>query len=109
MKDFLPDDLSAKIRTWKVEPQVPGSFHRDVWQRIAARQSVREEALRPKLVRWLITQIARPQYATALFAITLSASIGVAHVQAQSANARHWKALEARYAASVDPMAMMGR
>lgn len=109
MKDSLPDGLSAKLRTWKVEPEVPGSFQREVWQRIAARQTMREEALWPKLVRWLITQIARPQYATALFAITLSASIGVAHVQVQGANARHWKALEARYAASVDPMAMMGR
>ena len=109
MKDSVPDELSAKLRTWKVEPQVPGSFQREVWQRIAARQTMREEAFWPKVVQWLSTRLVRPQYAAALFAITLSAGIGVAHVQAQGTNAKHWKALEARYAASVDPMAMMGR
>ena len=109
MKDFDSDDLSAKLRAWKVAPQVPGSFQREMWQRIAARQAVREEAFWPKLAPWFSTQLARPQYATALFAITLSASIGLAHVQAQETKAKHWKALEARYAASVDPMAMMGR
>ena len=109
MKDSVPDDLSAKMRTWKVEPQVPGSFQRDVWQRIAARQTVGEEALWPKVVQWFSTQLTRPQYATALFAISLLASICVAHVQAQGTNAKHWKTLEARYAASVDPLAMVGR
>ena len=109
MKDFDPDDLSAKLRTWKVEPRVPGSFQREVWRRVAARQAVREEALWPKVVQWFSTQLARPQYAAALFAVSLSVSIGVAYVQAQGANAKHWKTLEARYAASVDPLAMMGR
>ena len=109
MKNFDPDELSAKLRTWKVEPRVSGSFQREVWQRIAARQTVREEAFWPRLAQWFSTQFARPQYATALFAISLLASIGLAHVQAQGANAKHWKTLEARYAASVDPLAMMGR
>jgi len=104
-----PGDLSAKLRTWTVEPQVPGSFSRKVWQRIAARQAEREEAFWPKAMQWFTSWLVRPQYAAALFAITLSASIGVAHLQAQGTNAKHWKTLEARYAASVNPLAMMGR
>src|SRR5947209_4522531 len=104
-----PGDLSAKLRTWTVEPQARGSFSREVWQRVAARQAGREAAFWPKVARWFSTWLARPQYAAALFAISLSASIGVAHLQAQGANAKHWKTLEARYAASVDPLAMMGR
>lgn len=101
-----PDDLSAKLRTWTVDPQVPGSFQREVWQRIAARQTEREEAFWPCVVHWLSTQLIRPQYATALVVLSLSVSIGVAHVQAQETKAKHWKQLEARYAASVDPLAM---
>jgi hypothetical protein len=106
MNDFASDDLSAKLRAWKVEPQVPGSFQREVWQRIATRQTAREEAFWPQFVQWVSTKLVRPQYATALVILSLSASIGVAHVQAQGTNARMEKMLEARYAASVDPLAM---
>ncbi len=106
MKHSDADDLDAKLRTWKVEPQVPVSFQREVWQRIAARQAAREEAFWPQLMQWLFAQIARPQYATALMAISLSISLGVAHVQAQDTKARMEKVMEARYAASVDPLAM---
>ena len=109
MKDFVPDDLSAKLRAWKVEPAVPGSFQREVWRSIAARQASREAAFWPRLVQWLGGLLVRPHYAAALFVIVFSVAIGVAHVQARDANARHWKALEARYAASVDPLAMTAR
>jgi predicted thioredoxin/glutaredoxin len=101
-----PDNLSAKLRTWTVEPQIPGSFQREVWQRIAARQTERAEAWWPRMVQWLSTQLVRPQYATVLVVLSLSASIGIAHVQAQGTNAKLAKMLEARYAASVDPLAM---
>ena len=101
-----PDNLSAKLRTWKVEPQVPGSFSREVWQRIAARQATREAASWPQVVQWFFTRLVRPQYATALVILSLSASIGAAHVQAQGAKAKFGKMLEARYTGSVDPQAM---
>ena len=109
MNDSEFDDLSSKLRAWKVEPQVPGSFPHEVWQRIAARQAVREEAFWPQLVQWVSVQLVRPRYATALVILSLSASIGVAHVQAQDTNAKLAKRLEARYAASVDPLTMMSR
>lgn len=109
MKDFDRDDLAASLRTWKVEPQVPASFQREVWQRIAARQTAREEAFWPQLVQWVSSQLVRPRYALALVAVTLSVSLGAAHLQAQDANARLGKQLAARYATSVDPLAMMAR
>ena len=109
MKNFSPNDLSAKLRTWKVEPQVPGSFQREVWQRVASRQTVREEAFWPQFVQWVSGLLVRPQYAVALVAVSLFASIGVAHIQAQDMNAKLGKQLEARYAASVDPLTMMSR
>ena len=106
MNDSDFEDLSARLRTWTVEPQVPASFPREVWQRIAARQTMRDEAFWPRVAQWFSTQLARPRYALALVAVSLSAGLGLAHVQAQDANAKHWKTLEARYAASVDPLAM---
>ena len=106
MKDFDCDDLSAKLQMWTVEPQVPGSFSRQVWQRIATRQAAREEALWPRVTAWVAARLARPQYALALVIVSLSASIGTAHVRAKETNAKFGKMLEARYAASVDPLAM---
>jgi hypothetical protein len=106
MKSFDSDDLSAKLRIWKVAPPVPAGFQREVWQRIATRQTAREEAFWPSLWRWLLQQLVRPQYAFAVILVSLSAGVGFAHVQAQSANAKQWKALELRYASSVDPLSM---
>ena len=106
MSNPEPDELSLKLRAWTVDPQIPSGFQREVWQRIAARQATREEAFWPALVQWLVGLLARPQYAVALVALSLGASVAVAHVQAQDSNAKTWKALEARYASSVDPLAM---
>ena len=101
-----PDDLSTKLRAWKVEPQVPSSFQRQVWQRIALRQAAREEAFWPALLRACSLRLARPAYAVAVFALLLSVGIGFAHREAMEENARNWKALETRYAESVNPLAM---
>lgn len=103
------DELSAKLRTWKIEPRTSASFQRDVWQRIAARQTAREEAFWPQLVQWVLSLLARPQYALAMVAMSLAAGVGVAHLQAQDTNAKLEKQLEARYATSVDPLAKMAR
>ena len=73
---------------------MPGSFSREVWQRGAARQAMREEAFWPRVVQWFSTQLVRPQYATPLVILSLSASIGVAHVQALEANAKLAQKLE---------------
>jgi hypothetical protein len=99
-------ELSAKLRTWKVEARVRDSFGRAVWQRIAARQAAREDTFGARLGRWLSTQFLHPSYAAATFVVFLLLSVGLAHMQAQKTNARLWKSLEARYEASIDPLAM---
>jgi hypothetical protein len=106
MNDDDSDGLSAKLRAWKVEPKAPASFQREVWQRIAARQTVRDEAFWPRAARWFFAQLVRPRYAVALVALSLFTSIGAARLQARETNARHWEKLEARYASSIDPLAM---
>lgn len=106
MSDPEPHELSRKLRTWKVEPQIPAGFQREVWQRIATRQAARDDAFWPAMLRTLSVLMARPQYAFALFAVMLSLGLGIAHVQAQESNAQNWKVLETRYADSVNPLAM---
>ncbi len=109
MNSSTNDNITSRLQAWTVDPDVPPSFQREVWQRIADRQTAREEAFWPQLVQWVSAQLARPRYAMALVAVSLTASIGVAHIQAQDTNAKLGKQLEARYATSVDPLAMMAR
>ena len=106
MNDSGSDTLSTKLRSWKVEPTAPSSFQREVWQRIAARQTIRDEAFWPQVAQWMFAQIARPRYAVSLVALSLSMSIGVAFLQAKDTNLRQWKNLEARYVSSIDPLEM---
>src|SRR4051812_39186733 len=106
MKAFELDALSAKLRSWRVDPQVPAGFQREVWQRIAMRQTARSEAFWPSLLRWIFGQLTRPQYAIAIVLVSLSAGLGFAYLHAQSVNAQHWKALGVRYASSVDPLSV---
>jgi hypothetical protein len=106
MNDSDFAELSVKLRAWKTEPEAPPSFQREVWQRIAARQTMREEALWPRVREWFYGRLVRPRYAVALVALSLFTSIGVARFQARETNTRHWEKLEARYASSIDPLAM---
>jgi anti-sigma-K factor RskA len=104
--DPKDDELSRKLRAWQVEPIIPAGFNREVWQRISTRQAARADALWPSLAQWLSVRLARPQYAVALCAVMLTSGIGLARVQAQQANAKTWQTLGARYAISVDPLAL---
>jgi hypothetical protein len=102
MNDSDSEELSAKLRAWKVEAPLPTSFQREVWRRI----SVRQNAFWSRLMAWASALLARPLVAVALVIVSLSVSIGFAHVQARKDNAKHSRMLEARYAASIDPLAM---
>ena len=106
MRQIDPDELSAKLRTWKAEPEVPTSFQREVWHRIAVRHAAREAAFWPGVAEWLTHQVARPTFALGLLMVSLTAGVAYAHDRAQDKNARSWKRLEARYVASIDPVAM---
>jgi hypothetical protein len=108
MNNSGPDELSVKLRAWHVSPRVPASFHHEVWQRIAARQGEHELAVWPRVTEWFSTRFVRPQVALAAVLLSLSISIGAAHLQARQARTQHWKALEDKYAASIDPR-LMGR
>jgi hypothetical protein len=101
------EDLNAQLRLWNVEAEVSPSFQTDVWRAIAVRERAAEGP--PFPVRWLeflIGRLGQPRYAVPLGMLTLTVSLALARVQADSANGRTWRTLETRYVASVDPVAM---
>lgn len=105
MKMDEPNELSAKLRAWKVEPEVPSAFPREVWQRIAVRQA-KTSLCTVRLGEWFSLQVMRPATAFAVVIAILGVSVGAAHLKAQETNAQHWKTLELRYGVSIDPVAM---
>lgn len=106
MSSSPTDELSRKLRAWRVEPQVPAGFQREVWQRIAAQRVTGENAFWPSLPGWLAAQFTRPRHAVALAAVMLLAGLGLGQARAQELNVKNRKTLEARYADSVNPLAM---
>lgn len=101
----MDDDLKEKLNAWKVNLEPRRDFQAEVWQRIAARESTRQNSVWRRLAEWIAAELPKPQYATAAVLIGAALSMGVAHVQAQVANARHWQQLEARYVTSINPAA----
>jgi hypothetical protein len=96
------EELKAWLKTWRVEPKVPDSFQREVWQRIAVRKSGRKGFLFGRMEE-VVSTLIQPGYAAAVAGLMVAIGLGAAHLQAQQANAKHWRTLEARYALSINP------
>ncbi len=100
----MNDELEKQLSKWNADVSIPPRFQAEVWQRIAAREAARRDSIWRKLREWTSTELPKPQYATALIALGVTLSIGVAHVQAQQTNLKHWRQLEARYVSSINPV-----
>ncbi|MEP6699469.1 MAG: hypothetical protein ABJB09_07035 [Verrucomicrobiota bacterium] len=101
----MDDELKKQFSKWNPDVSIPPRFQAEVWQRIAAREAAGRNSLWRRVQEWILTELPKPQYATALIALGLTLSIGVAHVQAQQTNREHWRQLEARYVSSINPVA----
>ncbi len=99
----MDEKPKRELPSWKAEVEIPPRFQAEVWQRIAARDTARRSSFWHQLSSQLSAQLAKPAYATAIIVAGVAMSLGVAHTQAQSANARHWRQLETRYVASINP------
>lgn len=101
------EDLRARLRSWRVQAEVPPSFQADVWRKIAARQAAAEKPpLAAGWLEWFLGQLGQPRYAVPVGLTLLAVSLGLARLQADSANGRTWRTLQTRYVVSIDPMAM---
>lgn len=100
----MSDDLDQKLKGWTVDVQVPPRFRAEVWQRIAAREAVREQSFSRQLAA-VFAMLARPRYAVACASLMLFAGITTAHLQARETNSDVWQKLQTRYVTSIDPQA----
>lgn len=100
-----PDRLSDELRSWRVNTKVPADFQREVWQRIAHRQSAREDAWWPSLQTSIVQLCSRPITALVVVMISFSTGLALAHEKAATAHAHAWQVLEDRYANTINPLA----
>jgi hypothetical protein len=94
------DQLRQKLASWEVRPEIPPDFQRNVWQKIAVRES------KPKLAffgNWDLSWLRPPRLATCAILLGGLAGTGFGLVESSLANSRNWKTLEAKYVQSVDP------
>ena len=101
----MDNDLKSQLATWKVEPTLPSGFQREVWARIAARETGRRSLFARWFGHWSALELWKPRYAVPVFALSAAISIGLAHIQAREANSQAWQTLENRYALSFNPIA----
>lgn len=94
------DELNRNLRSWRVDPAVPGGFQHAVWQRIAAR---RHYDWRRTLGN-VLAQLAAPPYAAVVVASAMILAAGAAQIEATAQNRRDWQALGTSYVRSVNPL-----
>ena len=99
------DDLKKLLGTWEVAPEIPRRFQADVWARIAARENARPRLGNNFLRNCLADFLFKPQFAAAGITLCLALSVSAAYVRAQDSNATAGRQLEARYMASINPLA----
>jgi hypothetical protein len=91
------DELRQRLASWEVRPEIPSDFQRNVWQKIAVRES------KPKMLSfgdwWLRT--SRLATCAVIFGGLVGTGLGL--VESYQANSRNWKSLEAKYVQSIDP------
>jgi hypothetical protein len=97
----MDDELRKKLASWKVQPEIPPDFQRDVWRRIAAREARPSQA--PFQCLWAIRWLGLPQVAALAFVLAGLTGTGLGLVKSSEANAKNWKSLEAKYVQSIDP------
>jgi hypothetical protein len=95
------DELQKKLASWKVQPQIPPEFQRDVWQKIAARESRSTKSSLSGI--WNISWLSLPRLATCAIILGALGGTGLGLVESSQANLKTWKTLETKYVQSIDP------
>jgi hypothetical protein len=94
------DQLKEKLASWEVRPEIPPDFQRNVWQKIAVRESKPKWSL---FGNWDTSWLRPASLATCAIVLGGLAGTGFGLIESSQANSRNWKTLEAKYVQSVDP------
>ncbi|HWZ95273.1 MAG TPA: hypothetical protein VNW30_08770 [Opitutaceae bacterium] len=105
----MKDDpkLRQTLRAWQVSPSAAPDFNHSVWRRVAAEEDHGFAGIWTRLGDWLLVQLPRPAYASALLCAAVAIGFTTASLQASRAR-ENYRAEHARqYLNSIDPLAMM--
>src|SRR5258708_32902487 len=94
------DQLREKLASWEVQPEIPPDFQRNVWQKIAVRES------KPRLWLfgdWNFSWLRTPRLATCAIILGGLAGTGLGLIDSSHANLENWKRLEAKHFQSIVP------
>jgi hypothetical protein len=98
--------LHQALRAWQVSPSPDADFNTAVWRRVAAEEERGWAGAWTRLGDWLLVQLPRPAYASAL--LGAAALIGLTTASVQASRARENDRVEhaRQYLNSIDPLAM---
>ena len=97
------DPLHERLQAWSDTPEIPPSFHADVWARIRVREEEHVDTGLAAFIRWLFPTPVVWQLATATAVVMLVLGASLGNLTANAANEDNRSALAQRYAQSVDP------
>ncbi len=106
MKETYDPKLREVLAAWQVSPPPAPYFKSAVWQRIAAEEARAALGVWGRLREWLVVELPRPAYASALLAVTVVASFTAANLRASYAREQYRVESARQYLASIDPLAM---
>lgn len=95
--------LTALLREWKPDADLPPRFQEGVWRRIAQAEDAKKIPRLAGFWREIEAALRRPALAACYVAILLFVGLGAGMLQAREQSARMDRTLEARYLQSVDP------
>jgi hypothetical protein len=104
----MKDDpkLHQTLQAWQVTPLAVPDFNTSVWRRVAAEEDHSWGGIWTRLGDWLLVQLPRPAYASALLCAAVAIGLTTASLRASRAH-EHYRAEHARqYLNSIDPLAM---
>ncbi|MGH7945720.1 MAG: hypothetical protein ACREH8_04885 [Opitutaceae bacterium] len=106
MKNDHDPKLRQVLESWRVTPPAAPNFKSNVWRRIAAEEVRAERTLGERLRDWLLIELPRPAYATALLALTAFIGTTAAGIHADRAREQNRLASARQYLAAINPISM---
>jgi hypothetical protein len=104
MKD--DPNLHRTLQAWQVSPPAASDFNASVWRRVAAEEDHGWSGIWTRLGDWLLVELPRPAYASALLCAAIAIGFTTASLHASHARARYRAEHARQYLNSIDPLAM---
>ncbi len=106
MKEISDPKLREVLAAWQVAPPLSPDFKSAVWQRIATEEARDALGVWGRLREWLVVELPRPAYASALLVLTIVLSFTAANLRANYQRDQYRLESARLYLAAINPLAM---